>query len=496
MKKRVSLSAKIFLLAAGNIALLALVFLLFARFELHLEFNSFLFGAQDRVVSLARQVALDLAITPVDARDELLRRYKRMYNVEFYLYESPVTQIGGPAVDLPPAVFDELRKPPPRREPPPPRRGGEESRGEEGREEGRGREMGRGERGGPPPPERGPGNGPPLFEVSTSNPTAYWVGARIPIREGGVEGQRPGILLMSAPSFLGTPLFFDYKPWVAISGAIVLVFVLCWLPFIRGLTKAVAQMSKVTGQIAEGHFDHQLPETRRDELGVLATGINRMASRLSGFVYGQKRFLGDIAHELCAPIARIQFALGVLEHRTEPGTVDDLQDEVRQMSSLVAELLSFSKAGMRQNAKALVSVNVARIVREAAAQENAKVEMTIDEDLMAMADAESLSRAIANLLRNAIRYAGQAGPVAVAARREANQVAITVSDHGPGLPEDEVERVFTPFYRVETSRNRASGGVGLGLSIVRSCVEACKGTVRCRNRVPTGLEVEIRLAAA
>jgi signal transduction histidine kinase len=483
MKPPFRLSTKIFLLAFGNLALLALVFLVFARFQLHLQFNSFLFGAQDRIVSLARQLTLDLEDTPAQSRDELLQRYQRMYQVKFYLFENPTIQIGGPRIDLPAAVMDEMRKPPPRRTdrppPPPPWEDG-------------GRDFDR-----RPPPGRGPENGgPPLFEVSTSDPTAYWVGARIPIREAGQEEQRPGVLLMSAPSFLGTPLFFDYKPWLAISGVVVLVFVLCWLPFIRGLTHAVTQMSKVTEQIAEGRFDHQLPEDRRDELGVLAAGINRMASRLSGFVYGQKRFLGDIAHELCAPIARIQFALGILEHRTEPGTVDDLQDEVRQMSSLVAELLSFSKAGMQQSTRAVVRVDVAGIVREAAAKENTEVEITIEDGLTAMADPESLSRAIANLLRNATRYAGQSGSIAVAAKRDGGEIAITVADQGPGLPEEEVDRVFTPFYRLETSRNRASGGVGLGLSIVKNCVEACKGTVRCRNRVPSGLEVEIRLAAA
>ncbi len=108
-------------------------------------------------------------------------------------------------------------------------------------------------------------------------------------------------------------------------------------------------MSKVTEQIAEGRFDHHLPVERKDELGLLAGGINRMAERLAGFVNGQKRFLGDIAHELCAPIARIQFALGILEQRSEPGTVDDLHEEVRQMSELVSELLSFSKTGMEQS---------------------------------------------------------------------------------------------------------------------------------------------------
>jgi two-component system sensor histidine kinase CpxA len=322
------------------------------------------------------------------------------------------------------------------------------------------------------------------------------VGSGIPVREPGNDVASPGFLLMTSPSFFGTPLFFDYKPWLAIVGSMAIAFVLCWLPFIRGMTGAVTQMSKVTEQIAEGRFEHHLPEGRRDELGLLAGGINRMAGRLSGFVNGQKRFLGDIAHELCAPIARIQFALGILEQRSPPGTIDDLQEEVRQMSNLVGELLSFSKTGMEQNRRQLVPVDVLEISKQAIAREGADADVTIEAGLVVMADPDYLLRSIANLLRNSHRYAGNAGPVTISARREKNEVVITVADSGPGLPEEEVERVFTPFYRLETSRNRASGGAGLGLAIVRNCVEACKGTVRCRNRVPTGLEVEIRLPAA
>jgi two-component system sensor histidine kinase CpxA len=73
---------------------------------------------------------------------------------------------------------------------------------------------------------------------------------------------------------------------------------------------------------------------------------------------------------------------------------------------------------------------------------------------------------------------------------------VTVADSGPGLPPDELERIFTPFHRLEASRNREAGGAGLGLAIVKSCVEACGGRVQCRNRKPTGLEVEIRLRSA
>jgi two-component system sensor histidine kinase CpxA len=476
MKPRLALSTRIFLLASANLALLALVFSLFARFQLHLNFDSMAFGGQERVISVSQQVALELERTPASSRDELLRRYGQTFHVDFYLLAPRGTQIAGPALELPEAVMDEIRRPPPPPGdgPPPPGPGGPD---------------------GLPPPPPGPGGPPRIFQVSTNDSRGFWVGVRIPVRSPDGD-DRPGILLLHSSSVLGTPLFFDYKPWLTVAALVVGVMVVCWLPFIRGLTRTVGEMSRATEQMAEGRFDHHLNENREDELGTLAASINRMGSRLSGFVRGQKRFLGDIAHELCAPIARIQFALGILEQRTEEEAVSDLREEVQQMSDLVAELLSFSKAGMQLAARPLVKTDVARIVSEAVARENAAVEIEVENGLTAMADPESLLRAISNIVRNAARYAGDAGPVNLTARREEDRVLLTVADRGPGVPEEDVERVFTPFYRVETSRNRESGGAGLGLAIVKNCVEACKGTVLCRNRVPTGLEVEIRLLAA
>jgi two-component system, OmpR family, sensor histidine kinase CpxA len=156
----------------------------------------------------------------------------------------------------------------------------------------------------------------------------------------------------------------------------------------------------------------------------------------------------------------------------------------------------FSKAGVQESPRGLVPVDVEDALRQAIAGEGARVELAVDNGLMATADPEYLIRSVSNLLRNAVRYAGEAGPIEVTARRERSEAVICVADRGPGLPPGEAERVFTPFYRIENSRNRETGGVGLGLSIVRDCVTACRGTVLCRNRTPSGLEVEIRLRAA
>jgi two-component system sensor histidine kinase CpxA len=311
-----------------------------------------------------------------------------------------------------------------------------------------------------------------------------------------------GALVWTFSSLWTNPLLFDYKPWLAAVIVVILLSVACWLPLIRGLTRSISQLTSATGAIAQGRFETRLSVNRRDELGQLSQAINYLAERLSGFVYGQRRFLGDIAHELCSPIARIQVGLGVLEQRAEDNQKEyvlGVQEEVEHMSSLINELLSFSKAGMNASTTPLTRVNVADTVRQVLQREanyEARIETHIDGQLEVIAHPDYLFRSVANIIRNAIRYAGEAGPIAVSASEKGGVVSITVADNGPGIPASELEEVFKPFYRPEFARQRETGGVGLGLAIVRTCVEACGGTVKCRNRSPKGLEAEIRLPAA
>jgi len=547
MTARLTLSGKIVLLAAVNLLLLAAIFLAFAHYQFHVELGTFLFApARDRVEAVAGEIAILLDQTPVSGRTALLGRYAATYKVDFYLFENQGEQLAGRRVELPPEVRGRLlggpaesapgaqRPPPPllpeddSKGPPPPRRFRFDDKGPD---DGKGPppEVREAEdeavdfpppparvRPGPPPPRRR-GAGPDgkrtdpvraarsltMFQVSGGG--LFWVGVRIPVGDPDGPRQR-GTLLLAAPSFYGTPLFFDFIPWLVAMCAVVGVLALCWLPFVRSLTRTISGITRATELISRGNFDRHLPGTRDDELGQLSGAINRMADRLSGFVTGQKRFLGDIAHELCAPIARIEFGVGILEQRAaeaDLAAVADVRDEIRQMSALVGELLLFSKAGMEPQSRPLLAVPVAGILAAAVDRESAEarhagteVIVSCEPDLAALADSEYLIRAVSNLVRNAIRYAGQSGPVTVGARREGGEIVVTVSDCGPGLPPAELERIFAPFYRLEPSRNRASGGAGLGLAIVKSCVEACQGRVLCRNRTPTGLEVELRLKAA
>jgi two-component system sensor histidine kinase CpxA len=343
---------------------------------------------------------------------------------------------------------------------------------------------------------------PPLFLIRTRAPTRYWVGVRVPIRDESAARPGHGTLVWVSASFWTNPFFFDYKPWLAVAVAVILVSVICWLPLIRGLTHSISQLTAATGSIAEGRLDTRLSVRRRDELGRLSEAINRMAERLSGFVHGQRRFLSDVAHELCSPIARIQVSLGILDQRAQEDQkkyVEGVQEEVEHMSGLVNELLLLSRAQINAAATPLTPVKLADTVRrvlEREASDKTSIETHLEEQTEVMAHPEYLFRSLANVVRNAVRYAGDFGPILISAHEKAGVVSITIADTGPGIPEAELEGVFKPFYRPEFARQRETGGVGLGLAIVRTCIEACGGTVQCRNRSPKGLEVEIRLLAA
>ena len=126
----------------------------------------------------------------------------------------------------------------------------------------------------------------------------------------------------------------------------------------------------------------------------------------------------------------------------------------------------------------------------------ARVELTVPANLTARADAPLLTRVLGNLVRNALRYAGDAGPIRVMARREDARVFISVEDDGPGVPPESLARLGEPFYRPDVARTREAGGVGLGLAIVRSGVAACGGEVRFANRTPRGFLAEVALASA
>lgn len=476
---RFSLFTKIIVWFFLNLLLLAAILFVFFSFNFRFRPNSgFSGGFGSNIESVTRQIAIELDEKNRDERDEILKNYSEKYKgVEFFLFDNKGSQLGGREITLPKEVFDEITRP--ERLPPP----GNEKNERQGPPSGM-----------PPPP-------PPSIYLQTENPTLHWFrGKMMTYEKSGNEPIRTR-LLAASDSFYGYGLFFNPLPWLILTGIIIVVSILFWFPFVRNITKNIELMTKASEKIAEEDFDVRVSEKRTDELGRLGMAINHLAARLAGFVGGQKRFLGDISHELNSPLARMNFALTILEDRVDEKNrayVEDVKEEVELMSKLVGELLSYSKAGIKTAETALEGIDlhplIECVVERETANENADIKIKVQRNIQVFAHPELLFRAISNIVRNAVRYAGNAGAITISANKTDNGlVEIIISDEGSGVPENDLEKIFDPLYRVESDRSRQTGGTGLGLAIVKTCIEACQGKVSAHIIQPHGLQVKIIL---
>ena len=199
----------------------------------------------------------------------------------------------------------------------------------------------------------------------------------------------------------------------------------------------------------------------------------------------------------------MQFAFSILENRVDENNrvyVEDVKEEVELMSKLVSELLTYSKAGIKTRAIKLEKIRllpiIENVLKRKIAHESVKIALEIDENIAVAAQGELLTRAFANVVRNAVRYAGNLGLISIKTEKVDERVVVSISDSGKGVPEAEIEKLFDPFHRVETDRARQSGGSGLRLAIVKTCIEACGGTVSARNLKPSEFEIIFDLKTA
>ncbi len=469
MFSRLPLPLKILLWFFVNLGLLVAGCVLLFRAEYHFNFDWLFANSVHQRVDAVRDLLVDdLNRQPPDDWEEVIARFAAAYHVSLALYDEDGRHLLGPSEELPTEVRAQLRL-------------------------------------WPHAAVHRPGQ---KALVRTGSPTRYWLLFTAQVDNPQAGGTIALDVVAESPDANMGGLVVDPTPWVRLALGTVVFSVLFWLPLLRGVMRAIGQLTHAARQIAEGRLDTRVATRRRDELGVLAHAINQMAVRLDGLLHGQKRFLGDVAHELCAPLARLQLTLGIIEQRA----ADDPQrryaqtamEKAAQIAGLVDQLLAFSRASLGGSGVRLGTVDVRAAAISAVEHETsgaeggtgAQIRLEIPAGLAARADPELLVRALGNLLRNAIRHGGEAGPITVRAAAQPDGVTITVSDGGPGVPGEELPKIFDAFYRVDTSRTRDTGGVGLGLSIVKMCVEACGGTVAARNRPEGGLEVMLCLPAA
>jgi two-component system sensor histidine kinase CpxA len=280
----------------------------------------------------------------------------------------------------------------------------------------------------------------------------------------------------------------------------------------RYVTAPVVRLRAATQRLAEGDLTARagaLRTGRRDELAELVRDFDSMASRLEALVNAQSRLLNDISHELRSPLARLNVALGLARQRTGPeaaATLDRIEREASRLNELIGRLLALARMEGGEASTQMAEVNlrslVEGIVEDADFESqgrNCRVNCEIVDECVVQGNTALLHSAIENVVRNAMRYTREGTEVQIRLEcldnANGREACIRVSDNGPGVPETALDKLFRPFYRVDSARERQTGGIGLGLAITERAVRLHGGSVRAANRPGGGLMVEMRLPA-
>lgn len=274
--------------------------------------------------------------------------------------------------------------------------------------------------------------------------------------------------------------------------------ILCWILAWR-IASPLRALVKTLEQFGRGDLSARVNSRRRDEIGELGGAFDVMAERIGTLLTSERRLLQDVSHELRSPLARLSFAAELVATAHDRGVaVDRLKKEIRRLSDLVDALLQTVQVegdpALVLEEEIALDAMLAEIVEDCKVESEARgCEITlVGQALMILGDRELLRRAIENIVRNAIRYSPQGSAVDVGFGTRDHTVQVFVRDHGPGVPEEALSKIFQPLFRVDNSRNSSTGGVGLGLAIAHRAITLHDGRVWAENTNP-GLIVRIEL---
>jgi two-component system sensor histidine kinase CpxA len=334
---------------------------------------------------------------------------------------------------------------------------------------------------------------------------------RLAVSDSGVE-----YVFVNEPPHRSQPLF---HPFMHVLAIILTGGLFCyWLA--RYLTSPVAKLRAATREFANGNLSARVAPSlggRRDELASLAADFDEMAEKIQLLVDSQRRLLGDISHELRSPLARLNVALELARQRSGSealSALERIQREAELLNEMIGQLLALTRLESGAEGMKKTSVDIDSLVREIARDadyearaRNRSVTIVNTEKVIIDGVPNLIRRAIENVIRNAVHYTAESTAVEINMSEEADpdgtgggksnreRVVVTVRDHGPGVPDTALHKIFRPFYRADEARDREAGGVGLGLAIAERAIRLHGGSVAAENAADGGLIVRITLPA-
>jgi len=305
-------------------------------------------------------------------------------------------------------------------------------------------------------------------------------------------------------------LFFAFPqlPVAIVVGGIT-TFVLVLL-----VTRPVVRLRKAAHELAQGNLSARVAEPgsqvrvfEGDEIQALVHDFNHMAERLESLVSAQKLLLRDVSHELRSPLARLSVALELAREDAHPDMaahLERIERETKNLNQLIGQLLTLSSMEAVEKTINFEPLSLGRLVEKMipdatyeAQRRQSSVLFRASDPCVILGNQQLLHRAIENVIRNAIQYteAGSEVEIAltVAQERDGRMAVLDVNDRGPGVPEDQLDSIFLPFYRVDHARSPHTGGSGVGLAIADRAIKLHGGDMRAFNRPNGGATIRMRL---
>lgn len=284
---------------------------------------------------------------------------------------------------------------------------------------------------------------------------------------------------------------------LAAVGLVSLGALLTWLTamvMVRRISRTLVRLGAAAGEVGQGQMPQPLPESGATELASLTRAFNLMANEVQALLANRTTLLAGISHDLRTPIARMRLALAMLPQDADARLIAQIEHDLEEMNRLIGSFLELSRGLQAEPLQKLDLCALLDELAEDARRSGGKVEWDAQHTCIATAGPNSLRRVLSNLIENALRY-GDNKPVTLECVCTAKEALIRIMDRGPGIPPDQIEAVFRPFYRLETSRNKATGGSGLGLAIAQQLAQANHWQVLLLPRTGGGLSAEVHIPA-
>ncbi len=320
-------------------------------------------------------------------------------------------------------------------------------------------------------------------------------GGRFIVVQSSLDGRYRLVVVNDTPLDLTVYIPF----YLLILAAVALV---CWILAVN-IASPLRSLARTVDRFGAGDLSVRVNLTRKDEIGELGRAFDRMAERIGTLVAAERRLLQDISHELRSPLARLSFATELARTAEDrEAAVARMKKEIHRLTDLVGALVQMTRAegDPSANLPELVRIDelVAGVVEDCRLEADARgcgIVMKAGDPVTLRGDEELLRRAVENVLRNSIRYTPEGSLVEVSLETACNTVRIAVRDYGPGVPDWALAKIFQTFFRVDDSRDSATGGAGLGLAITKRAIHLHHGNVWAENAAP-GLRVRIELPLA